>query len=71
MLDLEILFWSCAVISIQETSGSGALLAVVFSIAVAAYGEEINRIKGCDAFAVLRGKYLWTVLTLAAEKATF
>ena len=56
MLNLEILFWLSAVISKQETSGSGTLLAVVFSSAVAAYGEEINRIKGCNALALLQGK---------------
>lgn len=52
MLNLEILFCSWAVISKQETSGSGTLLAVVLSIAVAAYGEEINRTKGCNACGI-------------------
>lgn len=56
MLNLEILSWLCAVISEQETSGSGVPLAVVFFSAVATYGEEINRIKGCYALALLQGK---------------
>jgi len=56
MLNLEILFLLCAVISKQEPSGSGTPLAFVFSIAVAAYGEEMSRIKGCNAKALPQGK---------------
>lgn len=56
MLNLKVLFWLCAVIARQETSGSGTVCAVLSSVAVAGYGEELNSLKGCNTLAVLQAK---------------
>lgn len=54
--NLEILFCLCAVISKKKLLIQGLSLQVLFSVAVAAYGDEVDRIKRCNALALLQGK---------------